>query len=206
MSGTTTTTPPAGNGTTTPPEGTPPGTGTPPPAEGTGTPPPPETPESKLEATLESERAAHKATQRQLREMEAAAAKAAEAALPELERTVAEAKRTTEAEVVSRFQGIIARQALALAATNKLGDPSDAGRFIDISSLEVDPKTGEVKGDLAKLVADLIKARPYLAKAADEGDPTPLLGGGDRQTVPTGDINATIRALAGRTTISRAAG
>lgn len=72
-----------------------------------------------------------------------------------------EAKRIQDEALASANERIKKAEIRALAA-GKLNDPQDALRFLDLSEFEVD-SDGNVSGDIAKAIEDLITSKPYLA-------------------------------------------
>lgn len=73
-----------------------------------------------------------------------------------------EAQRVKDEALAAANERIKKAEVRAQAA-NKLNDPKDALRFLDLSAFEVDAD-GEVDGDaIARALDDLIKDKPYLA-------------------------------------------
>jgi hypothetical protein len=127
------------------------------------------------------------------------AAKAAEdAKLPEQERVqrrLAELEQANAAHERERTEW--RTQAAVTKAALRLGfqDPVDAYALLDRAALDHD-ENGEPR-NVDRLLADLLKAKPYLGGA---GRPSGSADGGiNGQTGQAMDMNARIRAAAGRT-------
>lgn len=108
-------------------------------------------------------------TRRKLRDAEAKLKEQDDAKLSEHERLtkkVAELEQQ-KTQIERERQERIVRSEVRLAA-QKLGfhDPKDAERQIDLADVETDA-SGEPR-NVDKLVSDLLKVKPYLAKDADE--------------------------------------
>lgn len=99
-------------------------------------------------------------------ELERIKAEAAAQGKPAEEQALDAARREAEQAVMARVNDRIVKAEVRAAATGKLADPTDALRFIDLSSIEVG-EDGAVDGAaVADAIADLIKTKPYLATGA----------------------------------------
>lgn len=134
----------------------------------------------------------------ELKRLQDAAKAAADASLPEQERLqnrLAELERAnTEHE---RERAEWTTQAAVTKSALRLGflDPVDAYALLDRAALEHDEQGAPKNVD--KLLAELLRAKPYLGGA---GRPSGSADGGVNGQPATGmDMNARIRAAAGRT-------
>lgn len=80
----------------------------------------------------------------------------------EAEFTAAQEAQRIKDEALAGANERIKKAEVRAAAAGKLNDPQDALRFLDLSVFEVD-SDGNVTGDLAGAIADLIEKKPYLA-------------------------------------------
>ncbi|MFJ3858159.1 hypothetical protein ACIPRL_18180 [Streptomyces sp. NPDC090085] len=109
---------------------------------------------------------------------ERAAREAAEREAARLRRANA-AQRGTDldalrAEIRAEFTEQLVRAELRAAAAGKLRDPADALALLDVASLA--GSGSELDTDaIGKAVAELVKAKPYLA-APDQNSPAPMWG------------------------------
>lgn len=87
-------------------------------------------------------------------------------------RREAEAKLTANAddsvdpkitEALQKANDRIRRSEVKAAAAGKLADPSDAHKFLDLDSFEVDDDGNVDEDEIADAIDDLIKEKPYLA-------------------------------------------
>jgi alanyl-tRNA synthetase len=145
---------------------------------------------------LDEERNSRKAAERRAKQLEAELEQLRQASMSEQEKAIAAAKDEARREALAAANERILRSEIKAAAAGKLADPADAvaylrddmASFIDDSG-DVDAKT------LAKAIDDLVRAKPYLAATVNNPGSA---DGGPRQPAQAGDMNATIRRLAGR--------
>lgn len=151
-----------------------------------------------LRSALKAERDARREAEKQAAETSARIKALETRDLPEAERDkreLAELRERVKAQE-TRERHLVLRSAVTTQAA-RLGfaDPVDAFRLLDTDDIEFG-KDGEPK-DVDKRLADLLRAKPYLASAAAR--PTGSADGGQRGAVQTNDMNAAIRRAAGRT-------
>lgn len=137
-----------------------------PPADLASTPPvdPPEVRDpTKLLNAYEAEKAKRKEQDAALRELrsELDAIKAKADGKEAEFQAQQEAQRVKDEALAGANERILKAEVRA-AAASKLADPQDALRFLDLSEFEVD-SDGNVSGDIAKALEDLITQKPYLA-------------------------------------------
>lgn len=149
----------------------------------------------QLAASVKAERQLRADRQRLLDAQKAAD----DAKLPEQERQtrrIAELEQQIAAHQAEKTEWTT--QAAVTRAALKLGflDPADAFALLDRNALDRDE--GGAPRNVDKLLADLLKSKPYLGGA---GRPTGSADGGvqgDGAATPAMDMNARIRAAAGR--------
>lgn len=66
-------------------------------------------------------------------------------------------------EALQKANDRIRRSEVKAAAAGKLADPSDAYKFLDLASFEVDDDGNVDEDEIADAIDDLIKEKPYLA-------------------------------------------
>lgn len=66
-------------------------------------------------------------------------------------------------EALQKANDRIRRSEVKAAAAGKLADPSDAYKFLDLASFEVDDDGNVDEEEIAEAIDDLIKEKPYLA-------------------------------------------
>lgn len=132
----------------------------------TETPPTPDTTsdpdfKSKWEAQKKVNRDLERKLNDALRRIEESAAKTAE------EREALERQRKAEEVALAKANERILKAEVRAAAADKLSDPADALRFIDLGGFDVGDD-GSVDTDaISDAVADLLSKKPYLAKNRD---------------------------------------
>lgn len=147
----------------------------------------------QLAASVKAERQLRADRQRLLDAQKAAD----DAKLPEQERQtrrIAELEQQIAAHQAEKTEWTT--QAAVTRAALKLGflDPADAFALLDRNALDRDE--GGAPRNVDKLLADLLKSKPYLGGA---GRPTGSADGGVQgDATPAMDMNARIRAAAGR--------
>jgi hypothetical protein len=144
---------------------------------------------------LESERAARKAAEKQLKAMQTELETTREASLSEAEKAIATARREARAEALTEVNARVIRAEARALATGKLADPNDIENFIDLRGFEVDDEGHVNAKAITKAIDDLIKSKPYLAAQRVGGD----ADAGARGAAPSnkGDMNSLIRRAAG---------
>lgn len=72
-------------------------------------------------------------------------------------------RRQADLDATKRVNARILKSEVKAAATGKLADPSDAHKFLDFDSFEVDEDGNVDEDEIAEAIADLIAKKPYLA-------------------------------------------
>lgn len=121
----------------------------------------------------------------QLRGIEEQQQSKAKAEMSELERLQAELRDAQEARTRAeqeRLSTVVRIQVVSAAAKAGFADPEDAYRMLDVAALDVD-EAGRVDG-LDGTLKELLKAKPYLAKQANQNtySPTNPAGGAPRES------------------------
>ncbi|MFC9786441.1 hypothetical protein [Rhodococcus sp. NPDC127528] len=99
-----------------------------------------------------------------------------------------EKSRIIEERVTARANQKILRAEVRAAAANKLADPSDAYKFLDLAQFEVGEDGDVDQGEIADAINDLIQSKPYLAaQGGTRKVPKPdrRQGGGAREATGT---------------------
>ncbi len=81
----------------------------------------------------------------------------------EAEYTAAQEKAALEQAALSKANDRILKSEVKAAAKGVLADPQDAYKFLDFDSFEVDNDGNVDEAAIAKALADLVAAKPYLA-------------------------------------------
>lgn len=81
----------------------------------------------------------------------------------EAEHAASQAAQKVKDEALEAANGRILRSAIKTEAKGVLADPTDAYKFLDVDSFEVDANGDVDEAAIAKAIADLIETRPYLA-------------------------------------------
>ena len=109
---------------------------------------------------LHAERQTVKELKAELAKLSKAQEKARLESLSETERAIEEAKKAGFEEAMNSVKAEMTRSKVtAAAAAAGFADPADASGFLNVEDLQTDE-------DVAKAVADLAKAKPYLLKRA----------------------------------------
>jgi len=81
----------------------------------------------------------------------------------EAEHAAEQERRNVESAALAKANERILKAEIRAAAAGKLADPADALKFLDLAQFEVGPD-GEVDAEaVASAIADVVKAKPYLA-------------------------------------------
>lgn len=78
--------------------------------------------------------------------------------MTDTEKLIEAAKKEATEEVDGRYQVLLKTERLRARASGKVNDPDDAIRLLDLDAIDLDDTDG-----MDKAIADLIKAKPYLA-------------------------------------------
>ena len=106
----------------------------------------------------------------------------------------AEARREASAEADRRASERILQADLKAAAAGLLTDQTDALRFIDMKSIDLGADGTAHPDDLAEAVAELLRKRPYLAKA--QAPAARQFGNGDNGVRPPGPQRTVAQQIA----------
>ena len=112
-----------------------------------------------------------------------ALAQAEEARMSDQEKAIATARK----EEQDKFQLQLLQERVMGRAATRLTDPEDAGRYLDLDSLTLDNDA------IDQAIADLIKARPYLAAQAQQRTPTTIDQGNRGPSLVPDDANDWLR-------------
>jgi len=153
----------------------------PPSTETNGQEAPPETPPStdvdELQRALANERKRWEKAERELAALR-------KSQMDDNERAVAEAKEAGRAEAWAEVNSrLLAAEVRAIAA-DRLADPSDAVRLLDLDGLANEDGSPDAKAITAALDT-LVKAKPYLAKQQGPAPPTSRVPQGARDGAPS---------------------
>src|SRR3546814_16404189 len=81
-------------------------------------------------------------------------------------------RRKAEQDALAKANTRIIRAEVKAAAASRLADPADAYKFLDLDQFEVDDDGNVDSEEIADAIEDLIKSKPYLAAATENGRPT----------------------------------
>lgn len=156
---------------------------------------PPEPAEDKQVSALRSEaanwRTKLRATEAELKKLQEASSTDQDAAVAAARE---EARREVFAEALSEGNDRLRRGEVLAAAANKLTDPADAVRLLDLDKFPVSDDGTVDRRAIATAIDELVKAKPYLAGGRDPefGARRPAENGAAK------DMNAWLRKAAGR--------
>jgi hypothetical protein len=120
-----------------------------------------------LKAALANERKRWEKAERELADLR-------KAQMSDNEKAVTEAKEAGRSEAAAEYNARLLAAEVRAHASDKLADPGDAVRLLDLADLAAEDGSPDVKR-ITSAIDKLVEAKPYLAKRA-----VPPAGGGSR--------------------------
>ncbi|MGZ4465213.1 MAG: phage scaffolding protein [Nocardioides sp.] len=136
----------------------------------------------RQKARANAERDRRKALEAELAELRA---KNAGGDPNDLEAARKAARDEGRSEALTKANQRILRSEVRAAAAGKLNDPADALKLLDLSKFEVDDDGNVDEDEIADAIADLVKAKPYLAAQGGKRFQGGADGGARKESRPT---------------------